>query len=71
MGNEKKLNEKIGELIELLKQEMPPTTTSVNLFINCDGFQATITDRKPDDLKKEGISMRNIQGDFINLSSVK
>ena len=56
---------KIDELRELLIKEMPYTTTSVNVFFNYQECQITINDRTGEQLKKEGVSMRNLKGDFI------
>lgn len=56
---------KIDELRALLIKEMPYTTTGVSVFVNCEECRITINDRTPYQLKAQGISMRNLKGDFI------
>lgn len=60
---------KIDELLEQLKlymsTELDKNTVSISIFINCEGIQMTTRHRTPEQLKKSGISMRNINGDFI------
>jgi hypothetical protein len=61
----KEINLKINELVELLKMHLPDTTTSVNIFINCEGVEMETKKRSYYSLVKSGISMRNISGEFI------
>lgn len=65
--NERPLNS--CELLELLKpaliREFPSDTTSVTIFINCEGIEIKTRRIGANKLKKSGISMRNINGDFI------
>lgn len=60
-----KLQAAINALKELAKEELSTNTTSVQILINCQGVSYKIQERGAEELKKDGISMRNIQGDFI------
>lgn len=40
-------------------------TTSVSVHINCQGYNTEVKERTPESLRKDGISMRNIKGEFI------
>ena len=59
------INQKVKELKDLIASELAQTITSVSIFINCEGVEFTIKERSAESLKKSGISMRNIKGDFI------
>ena len=57
---------KIAELFDALKAELPKDTTSVTLFFNVNGCEEMkLTTRTAESLRADGISMRNIQGDWI------
>jgi hypothetical protein len=60
------MDKTIEELIKLIREQSYETCTSFTLFVNCEGAQVTINHITPKDLKKQGISTRNIKGDFIN-----
>lgn len=60
-----KINEKLEELREVIKQELDDQVVSVKIFINAQGVDMNTYHKSPEDLKMEGISMRNIKGDFI------
>ncbi len=59
------LVEKLNELRAALEQELPQVTTSVSIYITCDGADITTSMKTADDLKREGASMRNIKGEWI------
>ena len=40
-------------------------TTVVTVSVNCEGYSTEIQERIPESLKREGISMRNLKGEFI------
>ena len=44
---------------------MPKETTSVNIFINCEELRFETSQRLPEQLKSQGVSMKNIAGDWI------
>jgi len=56
---------KIGELRQVIIDSSLDTAVSFKLFINCEGADYSINHRTPEGLKREGISMRNLKGDFI------
>ena len=56
---------KLNELAEILKKDMPKETTSVNIFINCEELRFETSQRMPEQLKQQGISMKNIAGEWI------
>jgi hypothetical protein len=60
-----KINGKLEELKEVIKQELDDNVTSVNIFINAQGVDMKVCHITPEELKREGISIRNIKGDFI------
>jgi DNA-binding IscR family transcriptional regulator len=62
----KKLQDAINALKEIAKEELSTNTTSVKIFINCQGVSFKVQERTAEELKRDGISMRNIQGDFIH-----
>ena len=60
-----KINQKLEELKEVIKSELDNGVTSVKIFINAQGVDMNIYHNTPEELKREGVSMRNIKGDFI------
>ena len=55
----------LREFAEDVKKYAPPDVVAVEIFINAEGHDITIKTRTADDLKKAGISMRNLAGEFI------
>lgn len=56
----------VTRLVEALKQgALPIHCTSIHLFINSDGYQVKYDIRIPDELKRAGISMKDIHGNWI------
>lgn len=60
------ITNKIDELRELLRAEMPEITTRVEIVFTAQSCNIQITDRTAEELKRDGISMRNLKGDFIS-----
>lgn len=60
-----KVVDKIYELRDLIKSEMPQTTTNIKIFMNCEECTIQASNRTPEQLKKQDISMRNISGEWI------
>lgn len=60
-----KVEQKIKELQEVLKKELSDETICVELFFNCQGYKLSINERTSEQLKANGISMRNLKGEFI------
>lgn len=61
----KELKEAIKNLRDVLQNECNPHTVAVEVFINSEGCEINYKLRSPGSLKRSGISMRNICGDFI------
>ncbi len=61
----KNIQEKLKELRELCLSASGKETVSFNFFLNHQGWSTETNDRSPDSLKNEGISMRNLNGNFI------
>jgi len=61
----KRILEKINELHNVLKEELPDTAVLFELEINGTSISHNITYKTAEQLKLEHISMRNIKGEFI------
>lgn len=59
------MEKQIAELISLLKKNAPKHCTSVNIFVTCKGHKIEYTERTPKQLQQEGVSMKNINGKWI------
>ena len=59
------LTKVLKELRDVLQNECNPHTVAAEVFISSDGYEITYKLRSPGSLKRSGISMRNICGDFI------
>ena len=46
-------------------RRLVPQATSVTLFVNSEGHEATIAMTTPEDLKRRGVSMKNLAGEWI------
>ena len=60
-----RIQQAICSLREVLKQECSASVASVEIFISDHEVSYTTNSRSPHSLKKDGISMRNIKGDWI------
>ena len=64
------MTDKIEELKTALKnelrKELSNETVKVTLTLNSYGFYTQVQERTSESLKLEGISMRNLKGDWIN-----
>lgn len=58
-------NEVIKSLIDAVKRHAANDCVSVNIFINCEGYEISYKRRPIDNLKKRSVSMRSVRGDFI------
>jgi hypothetical protein len=61
----KDTQQKLNELIWAIRQEAPKNAVSFRLFINSSSAQIEYDYRDGEGLKRDGISMRNLGGDFI------
>lgn len=59
------IRQAITHLVKTLREESPLETVSFNLFVNCQEHKIEATERTPKELDNDGISMRNLRGDFI------
>jgi len=59
------LQELTDNYVKAVRELTGSTTTSYNLFINCEGVTVTENKRTSEDLKASGCSMRNLKGEFI------
>jgi len=55
----------INNLISVIKSESSDKAISFRLFLNSQEVVTEISERHPDQLKTDGISMRNLRGEFI------
>ena len=60
-----KIHNAIQALHEVLKEELGDYAVSADIFINASEYQFTYKTRTPDSLDMDGISMRNLSGEFI------
>ena len=60
-----KISKKAEELRQVIIESASELTVSASVFINSHGCNFEITERTPESLKADGISMRNLKGDFI------
>lgn len=61
----KRVRKAVSELHAILKEELSEETVSFNLFVNSEGAQIEYSERTAESLIQDGISMKNIRGDFI------
>jgi hypothetical protein len=50
---------------ELTRRIGTPITTSINIFINSEGYEITETCRPADSLESDGITMKNVFREYI------
>ena len=60
-----KIQEAIDNLEDVLRAHCDKNVVSFSLFINCEGREITINERRLEQLEASHISMRNLAGDFI------
>lgn len=60
------IQQKINELHKTLRECAPKDVVSFRLFINGSETSVEMVARTPEQLKGDGISMRNLAGDFIS-----
>ena len=60
-----KVSKAIEELRRVLKSELSKCAVEVNIRVTSQGFDMGVEERSAEGLKKEGISIRNIQGEWI------
>lgn len=55
----------IENLVSILKNEAPDTAVSFRLFLNSKELVTEFSERYPKALRDDGISMKNLRGEFI------
>ena len=55
----------IASLRDAIKKEGPKNSVAFHLFVNNEGASYKFDVRTPEDLKNSGISMRDLNGEFI------
>jgi uncharacterized protein (DUF488 family) len=60
-----KINSAVESLVEALREESSEHMVTFRLFVNCQGTRVETYERTPEQLKAQGISMRNLRGEFI------
>ena len=65
-----RITKALKELQEAFKEAANYNVTSVNVFFNAYELNVEITERTAEQLSNKGISMRNINGEFINKQQV-
>ena len=55
----------IDNLESVVREHSANTVTGFSVSINCEGREVRINVRRPEQLRAQGISMRNLAGDFI------
>ena len=55
----------VNVLVSTIRQEAPNAAVSFRLFLNSQEVITEISERYPDQLKEQGISMKNLRGEFI------
>tara|TARA_R100001086_G_scaffold225895_3_gene144362 strand:- start:610 stop:867 length:258 start_codon:yes stop_codon:yes gene_type:complete len=63
------LQQAISDLRKKAADFYGPNAVSCKIFFNGDEFQVDVSYRTADDLRRSGISMRNLAGDFIKEES--
>lgn len=59
----------IDNLAQVVRKNASDTTVAFNLFINYREAEAEFRTKTPEGLKTDGISMRNLKGEFIGTKS--
>lgn len=59
------IQNKIDELVTLVRAKSPANAVGFNLFVNSSEYEAEYRYRDAESLKADGISMRALGGDFI------
>lgn len=55
----------INLLVDAIRKETSDKTVSFRLFVNSQEVVTEFSERFPEQLKEEGISMKNLRGEFI------
>jgi len=59
------IKDAIEELVGILKIYAPEDCVAFELFVNSEGSEAKFRHRNPKELKENGITMKNLKGDWV------
>jgi len=59
------MEELIDDFIKKLREKSSSTVTSVQIFVDGSNSEIVIKKRTPEELKRDGVSMRNLKGEWI------
>ena len=59
------IQEAVNNLKDVVVRESGDNVTTFNVFMNCQEVRFDYSVRTPEQLNSEGISMRNLKGQFI------
>lgn len=59
------LTKALNQLRKVLESEAQDDCVAVSVFFNAEGHEIEYRTRTNESLKRDGISMRNLRGDFI------
>ena len=59
------MEELINDFIKKLREKSSSTVTSVQIFVNGSGSEIVINKRTPEELRRNGVSVRNLKGEWI------
>jgi hypothetical protein len=59
------MEELIDDFIKKLREKSSSTVTSVQIFVSGSDSEIVIKKRTPEELRRDGISMTNLKGEWI------
>jgi hypothetical protein len=59
------MEELIDDFIKKLKEKSSSTVISVQIFVSGSGSEIVINKRTPEELRRDGVSMTNLKGEWI------
>lgn len=65
------IKDAISELVKTLKIYLDDDVATFELFVNSEGYETKIGHRDGDDLEQNGISMKNLRGEWIKAKKSK
>lgn len=59
------MEELIDDFIQKIREKSSSTVTSIQIFVGCSNSEIVINKRTPEELRRNGVSMRNLKGEWI------
>lgn len=59
------MEELIDDFIKKLREKSSSTVTSVQIFVGRSNSEIVIKKMTPEELRRDGVSMRNLKGEWI------